>query len=112
MKISAVRGHPRSPSTHVPEVRCGRVAARQVVDDAEATPLMEGVAIKPMDDTPFQFDVFPDTGCYQSLISLDLVTAYGLHLDRGRKKKIKAVDGGYMECSGSVSFQATYQGQK
>ena len=94
------------------EVRCGRATARRVMDDAEATPLMEGVIIKPVVGTPFKFNVFPDTGCYQSLISLDLVTAYGMHLDRGCIKKLKAVDGGHMECCGSVSFQATYQGQK
>ena len=67
------------------EVRCGRVAAR-AFDDAEATPLMEDVLISPTGQktrngsrmvkctgTPFRFDVFPDTGCYQSLISENLV---------------------------------------
>ena len=67
------------------EVRCGRIAAR-AQDDAEATPLMEDVLINPTGQktrngshmvnctgTPFRFDVFPDTGCYQSLISEDLV---------------------------------------
>ena len=88
------------------------MAATRVVDDAGATPLMEGVTIKPLAGTPFKFDVFPDTGCYQSLISLDQVTAYDMHLDSGCIKKIKEVDGGHMECSGSVSFQATYEGRK
>ena len=93
------------------EVRCSRVAARRVKDDAAPTPLMEDVSIKPVAGTPFLFDVFPDTGCYQSLMSLDLVSAYGMHLDRGPIKKIKAVDGGQMECCGSVSFQASYEGR-
>ena len=53
-------------STHMPEVRCGRVAVRRVRDDAAPMPLMEGVSIKPVAGTPFLFDVFPDTGCYQS----------------------------------------------
>ena len=108
-----VRSRPSRPSSkHVPEVRCGKIAARRAVDDAEATPLMEEVEIKPSRGTPFKFDVFPDTGCYQSLISLDLVNAYGMHLYRDRIKRIKAVDGGHMKCNGSVSFQATYQGRK
>ena len=65
------------------EVRCGRVAARHVRDDAAPTPLMEDVSIKPAAGTPFLFDAFPDTGCYQSLMSLDLVSTYGMHLDQG-----------------------------
>ena len=102
------------------EVRCGRVAAR-ALDDAEATPLMEDVLINPTSQktrngsrmvnctgTPFRFDVFPDTGCYQSLISEDLVRMYGMGLDRTRTKRIRAVDGNCMKCSGSVSFEATY----
>ena len=100
-------GRSQSRSTHMPEVRCGRVAARHVRDDAAPTPFMEDVSIKPATGTPFLFDVFPDTGL-QSLMSLDLVSTYGMHLDRGRIKKIKAVDGGRIECCGSVSFQASY----
>ena len=44
-RVSVDRG--RSQSTHVSEVRCGRVAARRAVDDSEPTPLMEDVVIKP-----------------------------------------------------------------
>ena len=95
----------------MPEVRCGRVAARRVRDDAAPTPLMEDVSIKPAAGTPFLFDVFPDTDCYQSLMLLDLVSTNGMHLDRGRIKKIKAGDGCQMECCGSVSFQALYEGR-
>ena len=94
----------------MPEVRCSRVSARCVRDDATPSPLMEDVSIKPVTGTPFLFDVFPDTGCYQSLMSLDLVSAYGMYLDQGRIKKIKAVDGGQIECCGSASFQASYEG--
>ena len=86
--------------------------ARHATDDSEPTPLMEDVKIKPVIGTPFRFDVFPDTGCYQSIISLDLVRTYGLNLDRGRVKKIKAVNGGRMECSGSVSFTVIYEGHE
>ena len=95
----------------MPEVRCGRIAARRVRDDAAPTPLMENVSMELAAGTPFLFDVFPDTGCYQSLMLLDLVSTYGMHLDWGRIKKIKAAHGGRMECCGSVSFQASYEGR-
>ena len=112
-RVSMSRGgRSRSRSTHLPEIRCGRVAARHATDDSEPTPLMEDVKIKPVIGTPFRFDVFPDTGCYQSIISLDLVRTYGLNIDRGRVKKIKAVNGARMECSGSVSFTVIYEGHE
>ena len=37
---------------------------------------------------------------------------YGMQVDQNRVKKIRAVDGGQMECSGSVAFQVIYEGQK
>ena len=115
VRVSMTRVRSRSSrphSTHRSMIRCGKVAARRATDDAEATPLMEDVEIKPSQGTPFKFSVFPDTGCYQSLISLDLVNAYGMNVDEGRVKRIKTVDGSHMKCNGSVSFQATYQGRK
>ena len=57
-------GRSQSRSTHMLEVRCGRVAARRVRDDAAPTPLMDDVSIKPVTGTPFLFDVFPHTGFY------------------------------------------------
>ena len=62
--------------------------------------------------TAFNFDVFPDTGCQQSLVSADLVSAYGMVLDPRRTKQIQAVDGGDVPCSGSVTFKAPYGGQE
>ena len=56
-------------------------------------------------------DVFPDTGCQQTLVAEDLVIACGLMLDQTKKKKIKSVDGNRVPCSGSTSFQATYGGE-
>ena len=56
-------------------------------------------------------DVFPDTGCQQTLVAEDLVSACGLALDQTKKKKIKSVDGNRVPCSGSRSFQATYGGE-
>ena len=46
------------------------------------------------------------------MVASNLVNNYGMKVDRNRVKKIKAVDGGQMECSGSVAFQVTYEGKK
>ena len=58
-----------------------------------------------------KLDVFPDTGCQQTLVAEDLVSACGLVLDQTKKKKVKSVDGNRVPCSGSTSFQATYGGE-
>ena len=50
------------------EVGCNRVAS-PALDDAQATPLMEDVLINPTSQKTRN----PDTGCYQSLISENLV---------------------------------------
>ena len=104
---NAANSRSRSRSTYLPEIRCGRVAARRAEDNSGPMPLMEDVKIKPAKGIPFKFNVFPDTGCYQSLIASDLVKTMGMQVDRNCVKKIKAVDGGQMECSGSVAFQVT-----
>ena len=49
-------------------------------------------------------DIFPDTGCQQSLVSEDLMSARGLQLDKTKKKRIKAVDKGDVACIGTTSF--------
>ena len=109
---NAANSRSRSRSTYLPEIRCGRVAARRAEDNSGPMPLMEDVKIKPAKGIPFKFNVFPDTGCYQSLVASDLVKTYGMQVDRNCVKKIKAVDGGQMECSGSVAFQVTYESEK
>ena len=50
---------------------------------------MSKVSIIPYEGTPFKFDVLPDTGCYQSLISMDLVSANGMVVDTHNKKTLK-----------------------
>ena len=107
---NAANSRSRSRSTYLPEIRCGRVAARPAEHDSEPTPLIEDVEIKPAKGTPFKFNVFPDTGCYQSLVASGMVKTYGMQVDRNLVKKIKAIDEGQMECSGSVAFQVTYEG--
>ena len=72
--------------------------------------MMEDVKIKPIDgkDEPSIMEVFPDTGCQQSIISQDLIKACGLKLDRSRRKRILVVDGTRVPCNGSTTFQVTY----
>ena len=62
---NAANSRSRSRSTYLPEIRCGRVAARRAEDNSGPMPLMEDVKIKPAKGIPFKFNVFPDTGCYQ-----------------------------------------------
>ena len=71
---------------------------------------MENVEVKPINgkNKPSIIEVFPDTGCQQSIVSEDLIDACGLILDRSKRKKITAVDGGEVPCTGSTTFQATY----
>ena len=66
---------------------------------------MTDVVITPQTGTPFQHNVFPDTGCYQSLISLDLVTANGMVVDKRKKKTLHGVNGFTLKCCGAVMFQ-------
>ena len=91
-------------------VRCNRAKVAKVIDDSEPTPMMEDVKIKPIDgkDKPSIMEVFPDTGCQQSIISQDSIKASGLKLDRSRRKRILAVDGTRVPCIGSTTFQVTY----
>ena len=89
-------------------VNCRRVATK-VHDDSDPIPMMEvqidSIGKKKMKKTrPTTMEVFPDTGCQQSLVSEDLVGHCGLKLDESRKKKIKAVDGNTIPCSGSTEF--------
>ena len=88
----------------------------RVQDDSEPTLLMKDVKIWPYKTNrglgkTTTLHVFPDTGCQQTLVAEDLVSACGLVLDQTKKKKIKSVDGNRVPCSGSTSFQAMYGGE-
>ena len=89
-----------------------RVYSTRVKDDSEPTPLMSKVSIIPHTVTPFKFDVLPNTGCYQSLITMDLVSANSMVVDRYDKRMLKTVSGNQMDCSGSVTFEVEYEGRK
>ena len=68
----------------------------RVQDDSEPTPLMKDVKIRPFKTNQglgktITLDVFPDTGCQQTLVAEDLISACGLVLDQTKKKKINRV---------------------
>ena len=68
------------------------------------------VVATPQIGTPFRFNVLPDTGCEQTVISQDLVTANGMVVDTNLKKRLRAANGNPMECSGSVILRVAFQG--
>ena len=89
----------------------------RVQDDFGPTLLMKDVKIRPFKANQGlgkinTLDMFPDTGCQQTLVAEDLVRACGLVLDQTKNKKIKSVDGIRVPYSGSTSFRATYGGEK
>ena len=58
-------------------------------------PLMKDVKIRPFKTNQglgntTTLDVFPDTGCQQTLVAEDLASACGLVMDQTKKKKIKS----------------------
>ena len=79
----------------------------RVQDDSEPIPLMKDVKIRPFKTNQglgktTTLDVFPDTGCQQTLVAEDFVSTCGLVLDQTKKKKIRFVDGNRVPCSGST----------
>ena len=80
----------------------------------ESTQDMEDVAFNQLGKSKAETTVrnaFPDSGCKQSLISEeDLIKPMGLVLEN-KKKRIEAVDGSTVRCSGSTAMKVEYQGQ-
>ena len=117
-------GHSQSqpPGGAAKPVRIGNVPVARVTknlpvlenveDDAETTPLMKDVTITPRVGKTFKYDVFPGTGCYQSIMLLDLVTKYGLKVDKNKKKRLRTINGLTMKCCGAVSIEVAFEGRK
>ena len=80
-------------------------------DDCEPTPLA-WVNIVTKSGKTFKCGIIPDSGSFQSIISKNLVNKYGMSIDKGRKKKILAADGQFMDCGGSVDFEIEYEGER
>ena len=74
------------------EVATRKVASTKVVDDSDPIPMMKNVKVesivtgknkKRMKKTrPTTMEIFPDSGCQESLVSEDLVGHLGLILDQ------------------------------
>ena len=81
------------------------------------TVIRSHIQIKPiaekMNAKPTTMEMFPDSGCQETLVSADLMDYLGLELDRRRKKGIKGIYGKtYVPCLGSTEFQVTYDRQQ
>ena len=86
----------------------------EVEYDMESTQDMEDVAFTPLGKSKAKSTIrnaFPDSGCEQSLISEDLIKSMGLVLEN-KKKRIEAVDGSVVRCSGSTAIKVEYQGHE
>lgn len=53
----------------------------------------------------FKLDVLPDTGATETIVSLDLVTKFGIFVDPLRKRKIIAANKMLMKCVGAVDLE-------
>jgi hypothetical protein len=92
----------------------GSVKVREVVskENSRPTPMMRDVMIIPDGQgMACKKDCLPDTGCTQSLISEDIVRETGMKIDTNTKKKIRAVNDQKLECSGTATFTAKYEGR-
>jgi hypothetical protein len=58
------------------------------------TPMMRDVRVTPRDgEAPFTFNVCPDTGCTQTLVSADVASRQGLTVVTRSRKRVRAVIG-------------------
>ena len=73
----------------VEEVICRRIVSTAVHDDSDLIPMMKDVKIKPINENmnakPTVMEMFPDSGCQETLVSADLMDYLGLDLDKERK---------------------------
>ena len=98
-----------------PNMKTVRVTVRNVtvsedlaLDDCAPTPIarMEFSG----NGKKFSHDILPDTGCSQSLISLDVAEANKMRINPNKKKNIRNASDKPMVCNGSVQFRLTYFG--
>ena len=84
-----------------------------MMENVKVESIVTGKDKKQMKKTrPTIMEIFPDSGCQETLVSGDLVGHLGLILDQRRKKRIKGIDGkANVPCLGSTRFRVTYDGQ-
>ena len=82
---------------------------KENLDDCAPTPICN-MQFKIGNGKSFNHDVLPDTGCSQSLISLDIAEANGIQIDWKKKKNIRNASDEPMVCDGTVVFGLEHQG--
>jgi hypothetical protein len=79
---------------------------------SDPTPMMRGVKVTPHDGkAPFVFNMCPDTGFTQSMISENVVSCQNLAVDTRLGKRVRAVNNQKLECSGTVTFGIEFKGR-
>ena len=92
----------------------------EAIDDNEPVPLAR-MAFTPLkwrngkteewkNGKSFDIWVFPDQGSSQSIISFDIAKRCDLRIDYGKKKIIKDAQHNRMDCTGTTTFLAEYEG--
>ena len=92
-------------------IRISKATAKvvQELDDCEPTPICN-MHFETENGVEFTHDVLPDTGCSQTLISLDLAKSNGMVVNRKLKKNIRNASDESMCCNGTVEFEVSFQG--
>jgi hypothetical protein len=75
------------------------------------TPRLQ-ITVQPRQGQAFHMRALPDTGAYETLISKDLVSKYGLHVDVSNVVGIRAANETSLLCSGSTRFEVFLQHRK
>ena len=76
---------------------------------SDPTPMMRGVKVTLRDGgAPFVFNMCPDTGCTQTLVSEDVVSRQGLAVSTRSRKRVRAVNDQKLDCSGMVVFDIEF----
>jgi hypothetical protein len=95
-------GQPSSKARPV-ETSVIRIKSCKEVSD-NSTPLLP-IVVVPKSGMSFSMPALPDTGATESLISSDLVSTYGIPVDKSGKLKIVAANDTQLSCLGSVSLK-------
>ena len=79
------------------------------LDDCAPTPICD-MQFETENGNIFKHDVLPDTGCSQSLVSLNIAKANGMSINKNKKKNIRNASDEKMICNGTVVFKLDFQG--
>jgi hypothetical protein len=100
------------PAKNKDYFNCGIIGHSSHGGGSNPTPMMRDVRVTPRDGgAPFTFNVCPDTGCTQALVSADVASRQGLAVDTRSCKIVRAVNGQKLDCLGTVTFDIDFQGK-